>query len=401
MKIGIVSNLYPPEARGGAELVAQRVADRLYERGHDVFVLTTQPFEGVRSLFPRVRERHMEAVYRFYPCNLYYLKSDGRMPFVLKALWHVIDLIGFCGRRAMRQVIADEQPDVILTHNLKGIGVAVGREIQLQDVPHVHTLHDVQLSVPSGLLIAGKEDKGLNVGKPREWYERAVTWAMGRPDVIVSPSQFLADFYHERGLFNDSRTEILPNPLPPDEIEPRMKRVDGPTRLFFVGQLERHKGVVELFRALDRVEGDIELHVVGEGALSQFVTERAARDKRVKYHGFVSLGHLISMLSTADAVVVPSTCYENSPTVIYEAFQVGVPVIASDIGGIPELIEHGETGWLVEPGNVDALAKAIRRCHERRESWWETTRTIHERAKPYHIDRYVDRLEEILRDVVG
>src|SRR3989338_4620052 len=61
MKIGIVSNLYPPEARGGAELVAQRVADALYQRGHEVFVLTTQPFDGIRSLFPRIRERTLEA----------------------------------------------------------------------------------------------------------------------------------------------------------------------------------------------------------------------------------------------------------------------------------------------------------------------------------------------------
>ena len=76
MKIGIVSNLYPPDARGGAELVAQRIADALYERGHEVFVLTTQPLEGLRSLFPRIRERTLEAVYRFFPLNVYYLRQD-------------------------------------------------------------------------------------------------------------------------------------------------------------------------------------------------------------------------------------------------------------------------------------------------------------------------------------
>lgn len=401
MKIGIVSNLYSPEARGGAERIAGRVADALYERGHEVFVLTTQPFEGMRSLFPRIRERTIEAVYRFFPLNLYYLKQDREVPFPIRVLWHLIDLFSYSGRRAIREVIRDEDPDVIITHNLKGIGVSIAREIQRLGVPHIHTLHDIQLSIPSGLLIAGQERAWLNRSFLRRWYERLVRREIGRPDLVLSPSQFLADFYRARGLFTDTRVDVLPNPLPvrkpPDVLQ---SRPDLATQFLFVGQLEPHKGLVHLFGALDQLGKDIQLHVAGEGTLAALVQERADRDPRVTYHGFVSLEHLMRLLEGIDAVVVPSVCYENSPTVIYEAYIVGVPVIASRLGGIPELVVEGETGVLVEPGNEQELARAMHRIHRERDAWWAKTGAIRAQAQRYSTNRYIDQLERDIREIV-
>ena len=400
MKIGIVSNLYPPDARGGAELVAQRIADELYIRGHDVFVLSTQPYDGLRTLFPAIRERTLGAVYRFFPLNFYYLRSDHAIPFPIRALWHLVDLFNPFARRAIRCVIQDEEPDVILTHNLKGIGVSIGSEIQKQGVPHVHTLHDVQLSVPSGLLIAGQEGSWLNTSFLRTWYERAVTSQIGRPDLVISPSKFLATFYQKRGMMTGGPVKVLPNPLPAGKINPRGERVDGPTRFLYIGQLEKHKGIMELFDALEQLPEDVELHVAGEGALSDYVIQRAERDRRIKHHGFVSLNHLVNLLRASDAVVVPSTCYENSPTVIYESFLIGVPVIASKIGGIPELIEDRKTGWLVEPGDVKQLADGILRCHNRRDAWWSMTEKIRAQAEQHSIKRYVDQLEEQIKTII-
>lgn len=400
MKIGIVSNLYPPDSRGGAELVAARVADALYERGHDVFVLTSQPFDGIRSLFPRIRERTLEAVYRFFPCNLYALRQDARVPFPVRALWHLIDLFSPCGRRAIQTVIRDEDPDIIITHNLKGIGISIAREIQRQGIPHIHTLHDVQLTIPSGLLMAGEEESWLNRSFLRRWYERRVKRQMGRPDLILSPSRFLADLYRSRGLFTHTRIEILPNPLPARKPKDVLhERLNVPTQFLFVGQLEEHKGIRPLFEALDLFEGEVKLHIAGEGTLGSFVQDRADRDPRVAYHGYVSLEHLLRLLEGIDAVLIPSLCYENSPTVIYEAYIVGVPVIASRLGGIPELVEEGENGLLVEPGNAQDLARAMRKIHEEREAWWLRFPAIRARAQKYSIEHYVDRLEELIVEV--
>lgn len=400
MKIGIVSNLYPPDARGGAELVASRIADTLYERGHDVFVLTTQPFEGLRSLFPRIRERTLEAIYRFFPINLYYLRQDRHIPFPIRALWHVIDLFNPASRAAIRSIIRDEDPDVIITHNLKGIGVSIAREIQRQGVAHIHTLHDVQLSVPSGLLMAGQEKSWLNRSFLRRLYERGVRREMGKPNLVLSPSKFLADFYRERGLFTDTRVEILENPMPSDQPRRRGLRTARKTQFLYVGQLEEHKGIRELLRAVEFLGEDAELHIAGEGSLAEFVAQHAELDSRVSFHGFVSLDHLLKLLDRTDAVIVPSVCYENSPTVIYEAYLVGVPVIASRIGGIPELVKEGETGLLVTPGDEQDLARAMRAVHESRDAWWAKSSAIRVQAQKYSIKHYVDQLEKYIQEIV-
>lgn len=399
MKIGIFSNLYPPQARGGAELVAQRVADALYERGHDVFVLTTEPFRGVRSLTPRIRARHIGSVYRFFPFNLYYIKHDRFVPFPIRLLWHVIDLFNPFTRHAVRNLLRDEEPDVVISHNLKGLGVSAGSEIQRMGITHVHTLHDVQLSVPSGLLIKGQEESWMNKTRIRRWYERGVARAIGSPDLVLSPSNFLASFYKDRGMFTDSQVNVLSNPLPPVEARARGVRVNGPTRFLFVGQLEHHKGIMLMLDALEEYGEGIELHIAGDGALASYVADRASRDKRIHYHGYISLEHLVSVLQATDAVLVPSTCYENSPTVIYEAFQVGVPVIASRIGGIPELIEHGENGLLVEPGGKASLLDAMQQIGRERDQWWEKTQQIKQAAMKYSIKEYAKKLEQLIEKI--
>jgi glycosyltransferase involved in cell wall biosynthesis len=338
-------------------------------------------------------------VYRFFPLNLYYLRHDRFVPFPIRALWHLIDLFSFSGRWAIGQVIQDEEPDLMITHNLKGIGVSIARTIQRRGIPHIHTLHDVQLSIPSGLLIAGQEDSWLNNSFLRRWYEKGVQAEIGTPDLILSPSQFLADFYRTRGLFNECRVEILPNPMPPDQVRDRENRTGRKTQFLYVGQLEEHKGIGVLLEALKLLDEDIDLHIAGEGSLSEFITARASRDSRVKFHGFVSLKHLISILRSTDAVVVPSICYENSPTVIYESYLVGVPVIASAIGGIPELIKEGKTGLLVKPNDVQDLARAMRTIHESSTQWWECSAKIREQSKPYSISNYVDQLEEFIKEI--
>jgi glycosyltransferase involved in cell wall biosynthesis len=401
MKIGIISNLYPPDARGGAELVASRVADALYERGHTVFVVTTQPYEGVRSLFARIQERTLQAVYRFFPLNLYYLRQDRHIPLIFRVLWHVIDLFHPFSRRTIRTIIHDEDPDLIITHNLKGIGVSMAREIQRQGVPHIHTLHDVQLSIPSGLLIAGQENAWLHRSFLRRWYEAGVRKEIGIPNLVLSPSKFLADFYRERNMFVDSRIQILPNPTPPSHPHPRNMPLTSKTQFLYVGQLEEHKGIRHLLQAFESLGEDVELHVAGEGSLSEYVADRAQRDRRMNFHGFISLNHLFKLLQIVDAVIVPSICYENSPTVIYEAYLVGVPIIASRLGGIPELVRDGETGLLVSPGDEQALRQAMLSLHLNRDAWWQKGDTIRVCARQYSIKNHVDQLERYMEELTG
>lgn len=394
MKIGIVSNLYPPVARGGAEQIAHRVAHELHVHGHDVFVVSTQKQWGMT---PRVTESHVERIYRFRPYNLYHPLDDYRHPFPVRAAWHLLDMYGRHPAHALGQVLDQERPDVVLTHNLKGVGMQSVAAIRERRLRHVHVLHDVQLSVPSGLLIYGQEGDWLNDSPPQRWYETAMKRIVGSPDVVVSPSRFLSEFYRSRGFFPHSRIEVIHNPAPNVQAPPRGARRPGPLRILFAGQLESHKGIKFLLETLNALDIPVELHVAGEGTLTAYVEQWARRDTRVVYHGFCSLENLVKLFSICDAVIVPSLCYENSPTVIYEAFQGGVPVIASRIGGVGELVTDRANGYLFSPGDRAGLTAALRRLAADEDGFWRRSDEIRASMSGRSISDYVLRLEDLMR----
>ncbi len=399
MKILILSNLYPPYARGGAEQVAARSAAELFVRGHKVSVLSTRPYEGRDSLTARVMERDLEPVYRFFPLNLYHSLNDHKHSFPIRWAWHSWDIVNPHARYEMFRVLTHVEPDVVLSHNLKGLGLSVIPEIRRFGIRHVHVVHDVQLSIPSGLLIKGSEHAWPNLPPLRTAYELAVKATVGSPDVIVSPSKFLADFYKARGFFPKSQVEILPNPAPDSGIPLRGPRHPGPVRLLFAGQLEDHKGIRFLLRALEKWGQPFELHVAGEGVLSPMVKSWAMRDKRVKYHGYVSFGHLVKLFAICDAVTVPSLCYENSPTVIYESQRAGLPVIGANIGGIGELVEHGRNGLLFEAGNEKQLLATLDLFVKEQTVWRGRDANIRDGVEPYALGHYVDKLEQLMKPV--
>lgn len=394
MKIGIFSNFYPPSERGGAELIAARVAHEFSRRGHDVFVLSTMSLSRPGDLRVHRVEAAVERVYRFFPLNTYHISRAGWFPLPVRLLWHLVDLHGPLPHRQIDRLLQDEQPEVIFTHNLKGLGVRAARCIQKAGIRHIHTVHDVQLSIPSGVLNFGEEDAGLNRGMVRMWYEQMAMHALGRPDVVISPSHFLADFYRARGFFAQTRMEVIANPAPSGrEVNPLRKESSGPLRLLFVGQLEPHKGVRLLLEAVRGLDVPYELHLAGEGSLAREVLRETEKNRHLFSHGFISLEHIRNLMSGTDAVVLPSLCYENSPTVIYESFQSGVPVIASRIGGIPELVEDGQNGLLFEPGRVESLREALQRFARERGRFFARHEEIRQNAEAYSLARYMSRLE--------
>jgi len=136
----------------------------------------------------------------------------------------------------------------------------------------------------------------------------------------------------------------------------------GRHRVVFLGRLVRAKGVEALVAAAARLRTrDVDLVLVGDGPERPAI-ERLARhlriDDRVHVTGFVPHRRVPAVLASADLLVLPSM-YEELGTVLVEAMHAGLPVVATRVGGIPEAVEHGVTGLLVEPRDVGALATAI------------------------------------------
>lgn len=401
MRLLIISNLYPPVMRGGAERIASRIANELFSRGHEVSVLSTMPFSGMDSLRARVTETDLEPIERFFPLNLYHTTNDSRHAAPVRAAWHLIDLWSPHPKRVTLDVIHRRAPEAVLTHNLKGIGLQAASAIRASGLPHVHTIHDVQLSVPSGLLIAGKERGPFNSTPLRLLYESATSRAVGSPHAVISPSRFLADFYRERGFFPRSRMEILPNPAPEMRALPRGPRQDGPPRILYAGQLEPHKGVLFLYETLAASGLPFRLHVGGEGSLSGRLGALAKRDSRITFHGPYTLQRLEKLLALCDVTAVPSLCYENSPAVIYESLAAGIPVIASRIGGVGELVRDGENGFLFDPGQPKALLAALALFAAAAPAMRAREAGIRQGMEAYALPKYVDRLERIIGESRG
>jgi phosphatidylinositol alpha-1,6-mannosyltransferase len=142
-----------------------------------------------------------------------------------------------------------------------------------------------------------------------------------------------------------------------------------PVELLFVGRLVERKGVEVLVRALPSLlrERPVRLTIVGEGEWEP-VIRAAIRDAgvedRVRLTGYVSRDELTTLYGTSDILVLPAVVDRKGDTeglgvVLLEALRRGRPVVASRVGGIPDIVEHGQTGWLVPPGDSEALAATI------------------------------------------
>ena len=237
MRICFISNLYPPYARGGAERVVSEEAAALKALGHEVSVITSAPVgdDGDASLKTTVEGGIR--VHRFYPMNLFFYGEIARYGAFSRTLWHAWDTVNPYASSVVSKILAKEEPEIVHTHNLKGLGLSIPAAIRRLKLRHVHTLHDVQLVVPSGLLMKGGES--VLATKTARAYAAMMRRLYGSPEMIVSPSSFLMRFYEERGFFPRSEKILLPNPAP--SPGPIVREPSAETRFLFFGQVEKHK----------------------------------------------------------------------------------------------------------------------------------------------------------------
>jgi glycosyltransferase involved in cell wall biosynthesis len=397
MKIGIITNLYPPFARGGAENVIVRTVGQLMAAGHDVFVITGHPKElGTKRVLDR---SSTERIYRFFPRNIYFTLDDYKYPWITRLLWHIRDTVSWHGAEHVRAILRDEQPDVVITHNLKGIGLNIPSVIADLCMPHVHVAHDLQLIVPSGLILLGQETKGTVSRAAYAVYRSICRAKFGSPDLVIFPSKYLHDIYDSYRFFPKSDRITMPNPAPNYAENKGKGRPGGSLKLLFVGQLGTHKGLAFLLHTLANMTEDIRIYVAGAGPMKSEVEMAATQDRRIVFLGYTPPEELANVLSVVDALVVPSLCYENSPTVIYESLMAGIPVLASNIGGVGELIQEGKTGMLFTPGDAEDLRRVIREIDARKEEFSRMREEIRASMKAYTLEVYVQQLTHILETV--
>jgi glycosyltransferase involved in cell wall biosynthesis len=160
------------------------------------------------------------------------------------------------------------------------------------------------------------------------------------------------------------RVTVVPNASPPPaELPPREELratygIDGPT-LAFAGRLTAAKALDVAFEAIAELD-DVTLLVAGDG--EERARLEASAGARARFLGPLPRERVLELLAVADAVLLSSS-WENFPHVLVEALSVGTPVIATRVGGVPEIVEDGVNGLLVPAGDPHALAAAVRRFY--------------------------------------
>jgi glycosyltransferase involved in cell wall biosynthesis len=374
VNICLVSNLFPPNVQGEAEVYVGELA-RALAGEHRVVVVTTEPGSHLQ---PR-RES----------------TSDGVIVYRLAPFFRALDLYHPQVAAAMSEIVKRERPDLVHVHNWRGLSLAAVMSTVPSSAPHIPvamTLHD------DGLL-SGRFLSNLN---------RGLTSRVG---LVISPSHYLLDQHLQRGFFRQATQQILPyglalSPSPLAEAPSPSGGGQGgglkPTfDVLYAGRVEQHRGIEVLIRAFRALpDPSLRLHVAGTGPSLDAYTALVEADDRFRFYGAVGGELRRTLIENADCMVVPSLRAENFPVTIQEAFQFGPVVIASRIGGIPEMVRDGVNGLLVEPGDEAGVAAAIERLRQSPEFAARLRTSASETARLYdmrfHVAHLVDAYQRLL-----
>ena len=280
-------------------------------------------------------------------------------------------------RRKLSRLLNDFPVDVAHLHCIyHHLSPAIIPLLAGSGIPMVMTAHDLKLMCPAykmlnqdGICERCKGGNVLNVVRHRCIHQSIVassvvalesllhqglkTYRKHLAKIIV-PSRFFLEKFVEWG-WSREKFAYIPNYVTAHDFQPIYE--PGNYFLYF-GRLSVEKGVATLIRAAAAARTT--LKIAGTGPEEASLRALAAETKAdVEFLGYQSGTRLQSLVAHARAVVLPSEWFENAPMSILESCALGKPVIGANIGGIPEMIEHGATGWLFESGKADALAHLL------------------------------------------
>jgi glycosyltransferase involved in cell wall biosynthesis len=381
MRVLLVTHRYPPDGLAGVEQYTQALAAELVRAGDTVGIVTRRPEASRELRIVRERLPHGASLYRF-------TGGKVRLDFPLT---HAKRLEQF-----FEAVMAEVDPEVVHFNHLVGLSPRFIEIVHRLRVPIVVSLHDfyfacplVHLQKPSGELCPGPEggrncgrtcfadqrhppalgDPVLRWGLRTMYFRRLLTMAQR----LVSGSEYVAEYF-EKFVPGGVRVRVIPNgvPLEARGLAPGARstpRERGMLNLAYVGTVAPHKGAHRILEALRVADlGSVQLLVLGaipgpHREYARALREQAATISGLKLcvYGEFQRAELPYLLDDVDCVIVPSLVPEAGPQVPREALAHGLPVIASRLGALPELVAEGENGFTFDPTRPGELAAILRR----------------------------------------
>jgi len=366
MKICLINNLYKPFNRGGAEKITETIANGLIKAGHKVFIITTKPCgEKLPTASPELKVYFLDSCY--YNLN--------KLPKFFRLVWQIWNVFNFVSYFRIKGILQKEKCDAVITNNLMGLGFLTPLAIKKLRIKNLHIAHDIQLIHPSGLMYYGEE--GIIESSFAKIYSGLCRRLFNSPSAVIFPSNWLKDLYIERNFFSKSKISVLSNPVEdaPEQTKEQSgnfhpvksqstigtQSVFNGVKFLFLGQIEKHKGIfllIDAFNKLKEKYPDIELVLAGDGSKIKEAREKALGNNNIKFLGWPGDEIANKSLFSANCLVYPSLVYENCPNAIQRAIATNLPVVASDLGGIPELLNKN-AGILFKPADVNDLVEKM------------------------------------------
>ena len=357
MRILYINTLYDPYLFGGAEKVLQAQVEAMRDAGHDVAVLTIGSEAGLhRTVVNRV------PVCRVGIENIYFHfdELNGRQAGAVRhAVWHLRDSYNPPMGEWVSTVAKDFEPDVACCHNLAGWSVSAWDALAQLGVPIVQVLHDQYfLCARSNMFRRGQccttvcnSCRMLRLPHRRKSVQ---------VDTLVGVSDFIVKKVTEHGYFRGVRSiRTIPNILDvsAEALSATPRPDDGQVIFGYIGRLCPEKGVELLLKAFVATKKKgWRLRIAGNGESSYEARLKSEfRDPDIAFLGRVSPS---DFFPSVDFTVIPSLWEDTFPSVAFESILYGVPVLGSNIGGIPEIVNSGN-GMLFKSGNLPHILQTL------------------------------------------
>lgn len=408
MRILMLTQFFHPII-GGIERHVLSLAQQLVERGHEVAVATMWQNELREfEILDAIRVYRLKSVMHWLPERVFAV--EGRV--YPAPLPDPILMVG------LKRIIHEERPDIIHAHN-----TFVYSYLPLKSfyrIPVVETLHDYHLRCPITTMVHERQAcTGPDVRKCLRCcaghfgpVKGAATLLGSRfsemlerrgVDLFVPVSQSVAD---RSGLGDsDIPYKVVPNFVRDniaevvEDMSQYMAQIPDGDFMIFVGAFGQHKGLDILLSAYTSLETSLPLVLIGY--------EVAESKQILKYlppnvHVFLNWPNqaVIAAVKRSLFMVIPSICPDSCPTVVIEALSCGCPIVASNIGGIPDLVIHESTGLLCPPGDSDALQRAMERMIAEPALRLHMRENTAHQALQFRANRIINEIEKLYSQLV-
>lgn len=317
----------------------------------------------------------------------------------------------FSSRNAIRRLLPKQRPDLVHIHNLFPLtSPAILPDCRRAGVPVVMTVHNYRLVCPNGLHMpkttrevcerccGGREYwcilRNCEASLPksigyalRNWVARKKRFFLDNVTMYMCLTAFQRGRLIAEG-FPAERMVVVPNMA--EYVDGSADAAARGEYVGYVGRVSPEKGVDTLVAAARRLKG---IPFRAAGSVARMPSLPATATDNLAFVGHLQKAQLDSFHHGSRLLLVPSVCYEGFPSVIVEAMVRSKPIIASRIGGLPEIVDDGVTGLLFEPGNAEDLAEKIRYLWDRPDLCRQMGQAGREKVlRGYSPQRYYERL---------